>query len=221
MKLLVNFTEDELESHKKGQKVMTRMLKDFDKVCRDNNIKYWCVGGTLIGAVRHSGWIPHDADVDIAMMETDYEKLKPIIQDNLSKDFWFQDKTTDKHYYSKIGKVRYLYAHYNDYKCQDWHNGLQLDIFVNTLQNDILTPYQCNNDSQPINFNMIFPLKEILFEDVKVYVPNELEKYCMNAWGDCPPPELSYYQKYPHEGRISFTIPKWMKDKYPTLYKSV
>jgi glycerol-3-phosphate cytidylyltransferase len=220
MKLLKDFSKKELADLQKGQKIMTNMLKEFDNICRTNGLKYWCVGGTLIGTVRHKGWIPHDADIDVGMLESDYKKLQKIIQKKLSKDYWFQDKSTDKYYRSNVGKIRYLYAQYDDYKCQDWHNGLQLDIFVNTLKNDILTPNQCNNDSQPYKYNLIFPLKEIFFEDIKVYVPNQLSKYCIDAWGGYPPPQLSISKQYPHEGRISFTVPIWMKEKYPFLYKN-
>ena len=220
MKLLKDFSKDELSDLQKGQKIMTDMLREFDSICRTNGLKYWCVGGTLIGAVRHKGWIPHDADIDVAMLKADYEKLQQIIQKHVSKDYWFQDKATDKYYKSDIGKLRYLYAHYGDYTCQDWHNGIQLDIFVNTLKNDILTPIACMNDSQPYRYDLIFPLQELVFEDVKVYVPHQLHKYCTGAWGGYPPPQLPITKQYPHEGRISFTIPMWMKEKYPVLYKS-
>ena len=106
------------------------MFKEFDNICRTNGLKYWCVGGTLIGAVRHNGWIPHDADIDVAMLESDYKQLQNIIQKNLSKDFWFQDKSTDKYYISTISKIRYLYAWYEDNPTQKWHHGIQMDIFV-------------------------------------------------------------------------------------------
>jgi len=220
MKLLKDFNKDELAAHKNAQRIMTNMFRELDTICRDNNLKYWCIGGTLIGAVRHKGWIPHDADIDVGMLSSDYIKLQSIIQKNLFKDYWFQDKSTDKYYKSNIGKIRYLYAHYDDYKCENTHNGIQLDIFVYTRKNDILTPNPCNKDSQPYKHNIIFPLQEILFEDIKVYVPNQLKKYCINAWGKYPPPQLPINKQYPHEGRISFTIPKWMKDKYPFLYEN-
>ena len=80
-------TKEEIDNLRKGQLIMTNMLREFDKICRENGLKYWCTGGTLIGAIRHKGWIPHDADIDVSMLEEDYEKLKPIIQNKLSKDF--------------------------------------------------------------------------------------------------------------------------------------
>jgi len=222
MKLLKDFSKKELADLQKGQKIMTNMLKDFDNICRTNGLKYWCVGGTLIGAVRHKGWIPHDADIDVAMLKSDYEQLQNIIQKKLSKDYWFQDKSTDKYYKSNIGKIRYLYAQYDDYKCQDWHNGIQLDIFVLTevSESNLLIANKNNGFyfGEKIKKQMIFPLKELVFENIKVSVPNNYEQYCIDAWGGCPPPKLPLYKQYPHEGRISFTIPIWMKKKYPQLY---
>tara|TARA_Y100000389_G_scaffold95840_1_gene92468 strand:- start:912 stop:1577 length:666 start_codon:yes stop_codon:yes gene_type:complete len=219
MKLLKDYSPEELHNHKHGQLIMTDMLRELDNICRCNKLKYWCTGGTLIGAVRYKGWIPHDADIDVAMLKSDYEKLQNIIQKKLSKDYWFQDISTDKYYLDNIGKIRYLYAQYDDYKYQNWHNGIQLDILVYTPKNNILIPTEYGNDCQPYDYNFIFPLKEIFFEGIKVYVPNQLNKYCINAWGSYPPPQVPIYQQYPHEGRISFIIPTWMKEKYPSLYK--
>ena len=224
MKLLKDFSKKELADLQKGQKIMTNMLKEFDNICRTNGLKYWCVGGTLIGAVRHNGWIPHDADIDVAMLKSDYEQLQNIIQKKLSKDYWFQDKSTDKYYKSNIGKIRYLYAQYDDWKNESWHNGLQLDIFVLTevSENNLLIANKNNGFyfGEKIKKQMIFPLKELVFENIKVYVPNNYEQYCIDAWGGCPPPKLPIHKQYPHEGRISFTIPTWMKKKYPQLYSS-
>lgn len=220
MKLLKYYSDEELEALKKGQEVMTDMLREFDSICRTNGLKYWCVGGTLIGTIRHKGWIPHDADVDVAMLRRDYEKLQSIIQNNLSEGFWFQDRTTDKYYTSKIGKIRYLYAQYDDYKSQVWHNGIQLDIFVLKDDGDVITASKHNGFyfGTEIAKDMIFPLKVLSFEDIQVYVPGNYEKYCEDAWGQSPPPELPDDKKYPHEGRIKFNVLEWMKEKYSFLY---
>lgn len=54
------------------------ILKYFIKLCNENNLRYWCGGGTCIGAIRHKGFIPWDDDIDVFMPRPDYEKLYEI-----------------------------------------------------------------------------------------------------------------------------------------------
>lgn len=57
------------------------LMKDFDKVCRENGVQYWLDFGTLLGAIRHKGFIPWDDDIDTSMMKSDLDKLLPILSD--------------------------------------------------------------------------------------------------------------------------------------------
>ena len=63
-----NLTIENIKKLNHGQRIMTKMFKEFNSICRKHNIKYWCLGGTLIGAIRHKGWIPWDGDIDIGML---------------------------------------------------------------------------------------------------------------------------------------------------------
>lgn len=57
------------------QEKSLEIFKYFQKICRENNLRYWVGGGTLIGALRHGGFIPWDDDIDVFMPRPDYEKL--------------------------------------------------------------------------------------------------------------------------------------------------
>ena len=61
------------------RKLMLKMLKFVDEICRKNNIKYSLFGGSLIGAIRHKGYIPWDDDIDIILTKDNYDKLIKIL----------------------------------------------------------------------------------------------------------------------------------------------
>ncbi len=67
------------------QKSNVLLLKIFDGICKKHNIKYWMDYGTLLGAVRHKGFIPWDDDLDVAMLREDYDKMIDILNSELSK----------------------------------------------------------------------------------------------------------------------------------------
>ena len=65
---------------KKIQIILTDMMGQFVKICDENNIEYFVMFGTALGAVRHQGFIPWDDDIDIGMMRSEYDKLRKVFQ---------------------------------------------------------------------------------------------------------------------------------------------
>ena len=77
---------------RKAQLIMLDMLVEFDAICKKHNLKYWLDSGTLLGAVRHQGFIPWDDDIDLSMPVEDYNRFKEIATSELSEDIFFQTK---------------------------------------------------------------------------------------------------------------------------------
>lgn len=122
---------------RQSQLVMLRLLKIFDYLCLKYDIKYFMTGGSLIGAIRHQGFIPWDDDLDIGMTRADYERFLKYAVPELPYDIFFQNAQTDVHYpvYHEVeAKLRDKYSSNirkaGLEKIYRWHNGIQLDIFV-------------------------------------------------------------------------------------------
>ena len=119
------------EQFRKMQLIELDMLKEFDRVCNENNINYVVIGGTMLGAIRHKGFIPWDDDADICMLREDYEKFK-LVKDKLNHDIcFFQDHTTDPEYRWAYGKLRrtgtkYVRLGQEHLKCE---TGIFIDVF--------------------------------------------------------------------------------------------
>lgn len=71
---------------------------ELKNICEQNNLKYFISGGTVLGSVRHSGFIPWDDDIDFAMPRSDYEKLKTIIKNNKSSRYWLVTYENNQEY---------------------------------------------------------------------------------------------------------------------------
>ena len=83
-----------------------KILDEIVRVCNENNLQYFLIGGTLLGAVRHKGFIPWDDDLDIAMPREDYEKFLQIANSCLKKDFVLDYINENPDYWLVFAKVR-------------------------------------------------------------------------------------------------------------------
>lgn len=91
---------------KKVWAVELDLLNEFQRVCKKYNIHYYAAGGTILGAVRHKGFIPWDDDIDIMMMRDEYTKLCKIAPEEFHHPYFFQTEDTDPGSYRGHAQLR-------------------------------------------------------------------------------------------------------------------
>lgn len=106
------------------------VLAELDRVCSANGLEYFALYGTLLGAIRHGGFIPWDDDLDVGLLRTDFDRLVEIAAD-FGDDYFLQTVRSDPHYGCMFAKLRK-----NGTRCVDrisygseQHGGVFIDIF--------------------------------------------------------------------------------------------
>ena len=113
------------------QMCQLQILKDLAKVCDNNNIDYMLACGSLIGAVRHGGFIPWDDDIDVYMTLDNYRRFSEVGQKCLGDKYFVQNWRTEKGYGHLWTQVRMNDTTSMPLKCKNWdvHFGIHIDIF--------------------------------------------------------------------------------------------
>lgn len=112
------------------QKCQFEILKEFIRVCEENNLQYYLIGGTCLGAVRHQGFIPWDDDIDVALPRDDYEKFIKL-QSQFPSYYFLQNYKTDPRFvynYTKIRDSRTTYIE-NFFRTVNQNHGVWIDVF--------------------------------------------------------------------------------------------
>lgn len=121
-------------NRRRSQLRMAEMLKFLDDFCSKHHINYWIDCGTLLGAVRHGGFIPWDDDTDVCMTREDYSRFVRLFDNSKYGDFVLQNHNTDPGFFrswSVIRDTKSEYIHSDDMPCEKMlkYKGLQVDIF--------------------------------------------------------------------------------------------
>lgn len=107
------------------------MLLEMKRICDRHGLKYYLCGGTLLGAVRHKGFIPWDDDIDITMLRADYERFLQIAPKEISSEYYVESARSDPNYVYSFCKIRANGTVYME-ECTsklDMHQGIWIDIF--------------------------------------------------------------------------------------------
>lgn len=209
---------------RQSQLVMIRMLKIFDYLSKKYEFKYWLEWGTLLGAVRHQGFIPWDSDIDLGILRSDFEKFVKEAAHELPNDIFLQTPQTDPFFctwdkYKYVSKLKDKYSCYHEWALKHpertHHNGLQIDLFIHENLSRSEFKAKLKNRSywfirriikDPYGFipalpylftkESLFPLKDLEFEGALFPVPKKYHKYLTFYYGN-------YMELPPVEQRVS------------------
>lgn len=112
------------------KEILIDLLKYIDDICRENNIKYSLLGGSLIGAIREKGIIPWDDDIDIILIDDQYEKLIKILKNDNNKKYKLIDNDNNKSYFYPFPKLVNTKTMIKEKDVNEINNyGAYIDIF--------------------------------------------------------------------------------------------
>ena len=113
------------------QQELWLLLQEFDRICRNHQISYQLAAGTLLGAVRHQGFIPWDDDLDVCMTRQEYQRFLQVASIEAGQEFFLQHKLTDPnfpHFYSKF-RLRHSKFNMENGMHPSQLHGAFMDIF--------------------------------------------------------------------------------------------
>jgi len=125
---MVEPTQEQL---KKMKALELEMLRTFIDICQKLSLRYYLVGGTLLGAVRHQGFIPWDDDIDVAMPRKDYEIFLREGQKHLPGWYFLQSLYSEPEYHLNFAKIRDSRTTFVEYSVRKRriNHGVFIDIF--------------------------------------------------------------------------------------------
>lgn len=124
-----SFVSASLQEH---QQAMLLLLKEFDRICKSLSVPYSLFAGTLLGSVRHKGFIPWDDDADVIMLREDYERFLQNAEQLLDKQTFYLQKEYSDHwpmYFSKLRLNNTVCLEKYHPKDEETHQGVYIDIF--------------------------------------------------------------------------------------------
>ena len=206
------------------QQAETETLDKVVEICEKNNLRYYLIGGTLLGAVRHKGFIPWDDDIDIVMPREDYDRFREIFEQQSNDAYYMQTPQNEPKYPEDIYKFRKKGTVYESLRARRFKlkcTGIWVDIFplddvpkqrsvvqtiygfiIHSLIKPILNAYDFGIKNRSIKGSVLYLFSRLLPFSFYVWLRDRLAKHYNN--GEC-----DYYVNYSSQyGYRKQTMPK-------------
>ena len=220
-KLRQQFNPDGSEIRRYQLRILD-ILKYIDRICRENNIRYWASSGTCLGAIRHAGFIPWDDDADIEMTYDDFKRFKKAVKKDSDPNFVFYDHEIDNEYVTQFPKITdlrpfdFTNKHYDIITMYHKYQGPFVDIFPIMPSNS----HKLNFISGKIQGLFLFRLNHISNKRLRI----ALKRIIYFVLHNIAFPLLRRLEnlfvknKFRHISGVGFTIPRNKKDIDSTIY---
>ena len=176
------------------------LLKEFDYVCKQNNLKYWLDFGSLLGAIRHKGFIPWDDDIDVSMMREDYEKIiESFVKTSRNKDIYAEQIYLGKS--QTIIKVKHR-------KCPH----LFLDIFPHDYTNSRLNKSERIKKTKALSY-----VRKLINNNKNLKTSNDVIDYVKAINKEIIPDKFVERSDIQCGLEYSYTEPLWIHS-YETIF---
>ena len=150
--------------------VEIELLDEFVRICDKYKLTYYLSGGTLLGAVRHNGFIPWDDDIDVSMFRKDYDKFIEIAQKELDSKYYLDAFETNKDYYLPFAKIKKNKTIFDEEESTNviHHKGIYIDIFpLDNIKN--------NHKLGKIRALFVRSIVEVMFYKLKIRSLNKVK----------------------------------------------
>jgi len=164
-----------------------KALKEIAKIFKKYNIPFWLDDGTCLGAYRHAGLIAWDYDVDLSILQADFENAKAALKELDPELYILQDWSGSDRPKSYLRVFVKENASLIDVYTYDISAEKGTVRYIFSLENSFFIPEKWKSRERklmtPKPISWLFPLKKASFEGVEVYVPNQIEKWLQSKYG--------------------------------------
>ncbi len=179
---------------KRAWAAQLEVLETVDEICRRNNIEYFASSGTLLGAIRHGGYIPWDDDLDIEMKRLDYERFLKIAERELPQGYKILNSRKWSKYGSSLSRVvNTMEIPLECERLQQFH-GFPWSAGVDIFPLDYLPVDKSEEDVMLKLFSLVYGLVynwnlDVMSEEEKIQSLREIELYCNTKFTEDKPYE--------------------------------